>query len=99
MFLQQPTPRRIATKPGPRTRAVECYDQKVARHYWVWQPVVMKSDGNATRTFDKFSAAVRTAIVHLLSTVNAKGAFKTTNHGLARFRQVSRTLLAYIAHL
>jgi hypothetical protein len=61
--------------------------------------VVMKSGGNATRTFDKFSSAVRTAIIHLLSTVHTESALKTADERLARFRQVSRTLLAYIAHL
>ena len=59
----------------------------------------MKSGGNATRTFDKLSATVRTAMVHVLSTVHTKGALKTANHSLARFGQTSGTLLAHIAHL
>ena len=86
MFRPPPTLRRIATSPDLRTHAVGLHDQREARHYWFKQPVVMKSGDNATRTFDKFSAAVRTAIVHLLSTVHAKGALKTTNHSLAGFR-------------
>ena len=99
MFLLQPTLRRIATSPGPRTHEVEYCDQREARRIWFRQPKVTKLGDDATRTFDKFSAAVRTAMVHLLSTVHAKGALKTANHGLARFHQMSSTLLAYITHL
>ena len=50
------------------------------------ETVTSSSRMSAARTFNKFAATVRTAIVHLLSTVHAKGALKTTNHGLARFR-------------
>jgi hypothetical protein len=55
--------------------------------------------GNATWAHDQFSATVRTAIIHLLSAVHTKGALKTTNHSLTRFRQTNGTLLAHIAHL
>jgi hypothetical protein len=59
----------------------------------------MKSASNASWTHDQFPAAVRTAIVHLLSAVHTKGALKTANHSLARFRQTTGTLLAHITHL
>ena len=59
----------------------------------------MKSANDATWAHNQFPAAVRTAMVHLLSTVHAKGALKTANHSLARFRQTTGTLLAHIAHL
>lgn len=59
----------------------------------------MKLAGNATWAHDQFPAAVRTAIIHLLSAVHTEGALKTANHSLARFGQTSGTLLAHIAHL
>ena len=59
----------------------------------------MKSANDATWAHNQFSAAVRTAIIHLLSAVHTKGALKTANHSLARFGQTSGTLLAHIAHL
>jgi hypothetical protein len=40
MFPLRPTPRRIATNPGPRTHVVVCCDQREARHRWFTKPDV-----------------------------------------------------------
>ena len=40
MLPLQPTPRRTATSPDQQTHAVECCDQREARHLWFRQPRV-----------------------------------------------------------
>ena len=59
----------------------------------------MMSSGDATWTLHKFPAAVWTAIVHLISTVDTKGALKTADESFPAISQARRALLAYIAHL
>jgi hypothetical protein len=59
----------------------------------------MKSIGNATWTFYKFSAAVRAAMIHMLSATQAKGALKTADECFPSIGQANRALLAYITHL
>jgi len=59
----------------------------------------MKSAGNATWTFDKLSAAVRAAMIHMLSAVHAKGALKTADECFPSIGQANRALLTYITHL
>ncbi len=47
---------------------------------------VSNSTSDASRTHDEFTTAVRTAIVHTSTTIHAKGALETANHGLTGFR-------------
>jgi hypothetical protein len=62
-------------------------------------PCQLKSAGNATWTHDKFSGAVWTTFVHLVSAVHTKGALKTADESFAGIDQVDRALLTYTTHL
>jgi len=57
------------------------------------------SDCNAARTLDQFSTAVRTAIVHMISTIHAKSALKTADKRLPCIGQFNRALLTDTTHL
>jgi len=59
----------------------------------------MKSIGNAARTFNQLSTAVRTAIVHMISTIHAKSALKTADKRLPCIGQFNRALLTDTTHL
>jgi hypothetical protein len=62
-------------------------------------PRRLKSAGNATWSFNKFSAAVRAAMIHVLSAVHAKGALKTADECFPSIGQANRAFLTYITHL
>jgi hypothetical protein len=55
--------------------------------------------GNAARTLDQFSSAVRTAIVHVISTTHTKSALKTADESLTCIGQINRALFAHTTHL
>jgi hypothetical protein len=55
--------------------------------------------GNAARTLDQFSTAVRTAIVHMISTIHAKSALKTADKRLPCIGQFNRALFTHTTHL
>ena len=55
--------------------------------------------GNAARTLDQFSSAVRTAIVHVISTTHTKGALKTADKCVPCIGQFNRALFTHTTHL
>jgi hypothetical protein len=55
--------------------------------------------GNAARTLDQFSSAVRTAIIHVISTTHTKGALKTADESFPCIGQFNRALFTHTTHL
>jgi hypothetical protein len=64
-------------------------------------PLTLRADSNcnAARTLDQFSSAVRTAIVHVISTTHTKGALKAADKRLPCIGQFNRALFTRTTHL